>query len=181
MKLTEDQISDWKLIGNFLARGWARFGPGPDDEAYIPRMIREHPCILSNRLWFEILRDKEGEYAYFRQLLKGGLPPDERVFNKPLIPDPVSRVFFEAVESLWNEEMALPFDFDRAAFLDHLIDEDPEVSEMMFVVAANNLELEAGVPVNATAAFRRGIEAAMNYCDRSFVVTPPIEAWESIG
>jgi len=180
MNLTADQVQDWKFIGNFLVRGWVPSGPNAEDEEYIESTIRAHPKILSNRLWFMLRDDDEGEWRYFRQLIDGELSGTECVYDKSLISDPIEHAFFEVIEALWNPEVEAPMEFDRAEFMQSII-EDPEASELMFVVAANNLEVTAGCPTNSPAAFKRGIEAAMSYGDPAYQLQPPFRPGEAIG
>lgn len=57
--------------------------------------------------------------------------------------------------------------------------EEPSMLETAYAIFANVLELdESGAPVNAKYAEFRAAQYIRQYCDSSYKVSPPFEAWE---
>lgn len=60
-----------------------------------------------------------------------------------------------------------------------LYGEDPGAIEMAYAIFANVLEMDdEGEVLNFTHAQRRATDYIKSYCDPSFEVSPPFEAWE---
>ena len=58
--------------------------------------------------------------------------------------------------------------------------EEPSAIEMVFAIYANVIEMdEDGTVINAKYAEKRATDYLRAYCDRSFVVDPPYEDWET--
>lgn len=61
----------------------------------------------------------------------------------------------------------------------NLYGEDPSAIEMAFAIFANVLEMNSeGEVLNFTYAQKRATDYIKSYCDSSFKVIPPFEAWE---
>jgi hypothetical protein len=57
--------------------------------------------------------------------------------------------------------------------------EEPSLMEMAYAIFANVIEFdEHGEPVNAKYAEHRAAQYIRSYCDPTYVVAPPFEAWE---
>jgi hypothetical protein len=60
-----------------------------------------------------------------------------------------------------------------------LYGEDPNAIELAFAIFSNVLEMDnEGKVLNFTYAQRRATDYIKLYCDLSFEVSPPFEAWE---
>src|SRR5262245_31287097 len=57
--------------------------------------------------------------------------------------------------------------------------EEPSLMEMTYAIFANLLEFDTqGEPLNAKWAEHRAAQYIRSYCDPSYTVDPPFEAWE---
>ena len=57
--------------------------------------------------------------------------------------------------------------------------ESPSLMEMTYAIFANVVEFdEEGQPINAKWAEYRAAQHIRSYCDQSYKVEPPFEAWE---
>lgn len=60
-----------------------------------------------------------------------------------------------------------------------LYGQEPSAIEQVFAIYANVLELdEQGQVLNANYAERRATEYLREYCDPTYVASPPFEEWE---
>ena len=71
---------------------------------------------------------------------------------------------------------------DTLAGVDYLplYGEEPSAIELVFAIFANVIEMDdAGNVLNAAYAQKRATDSLRAYCDPTFTVDPPYEAWET--
>ena len=82
--------------------------------------------------------------------------------------------------SFWvaNGTVGLPLS-EGVDYWDDLKD-SPSLMEQVYAIFANVIELnDAGEPTNAKHAEFRAAQYLRSWCDPSYIVTPPLEAWET--
>lgn len=78
-----------------------------------------------------------------------------------------------SLSSFCEDVLSDDFDFDRVLY-------EPSILEQVFAVFANSLEIdECGKALNIPHVYRRVSQFIRMSFDRTYVVEPPFESWET--